>query len=94
MSTLNLALQNVSLAHSKMTDEFERLTSSLNTLTDVRNAVDKRPDLGEAFIDSLSSVMILLGQRFEAMKVKSQSVKFGVQQLKLKCLSSFHTQTL
>ena len=44
MSTLNLALQNVSLARSKMTDEFERLISSQNTLTDVRNAVDKRPD--------------------------------------------------
>ena len=71
MSTLNLALQNVSLARSKMTDEFERLISSLNTLTGVRSAVD-------SLIDSLSPVMILLGQRFGAMKVKGQSVKLGV----------------
>ena len=59
MSTLNLALQNVSVARSKMTDEFQRLISSLNTLTDVRRAIDKRPELGEALIDSLSPVMIL-----------------------------------
>ena len=78
MSTLNLALQDVSLARSKMTDGFERLISSLNTLTDVRRAIDKRPELGEALIDSLSPVMVLLGQRFGAMKLKGQSVKLGV----------------
>ena len=78
MSTLNLALQNVSLARSKMTDELERLISSLNTLTDVRRAIDKQPELGEALNVSLSPVMILLGQRFGAMKLKGRSVKLGV----------------
>ena len=68
MFTLNLALQNVSLARSKMTDEFEWL----------HKAIDKRPELGEALIDSLLSVMVLLGQRFGAMKLKGRSVKLGV----------------
>ena len=75
---VNLARQSVSLARSKMTDGFEQLISSLNTLTDVRRAIDKRPELGEALIDSLSPVIVLLGLRFGAMKLKGQSVKLGV----------------
>ena len=78
MSTLNLALQNVSLARSKMVDELEQLMSSLNTLTDVRRAIDKRPELGEGLSDSLSPVMVLLSQRFGAMKLYGRSVKLGV----------------
>lgn len=74
----NLAERVANVARSKMSDEFERLISSLNTLTDVSSAVKRRPDLGEALIDSLSPVMILLGQRFGAMKVKGHSVKLGI----------------
>ena len=59
-STLTLALQNVSLARSKMADEFERLISSLNTLIDVHGAIDKRPDLGKALILCLLSWFFLL----------------------------------
>ena len=51
MSTLNFALQNVSLARSKMTDEYESLVRNLNTLNDVRGAIKKRPALGEALVD-------------------------------------------
>ena len=43
----------------------------------MRKAIDKRPELGEALNDSLSPVMVLLGQRFGAMKLKGQSVKLG-----------------
>ena len=57
MFTLNLALQNFSLA-----DEFEQLISSLNILTDVHGAINKWPNLG-GYIDSLSLVMILVGEQ-------------------------------
>ena len=78
MSTLNFALQNVSLARSKMTDAFEECIHNKNTSSDVRSAIAETPELGEALVGSLSPVMILLGQRFQAMKLKGQTIKLGV----------------
>ena len=49
-SELRAALQNVSLTGLKMTNGFEWLITSLNALTDVRGAINKRPDFGEALV--------------------------------------------
>ena len=43
MSTLNLALQNVSLARRSMDPEFEKLVHNKNSLSEVREAIEKSP---------------------------------------------------
>ena len=55
MSTLNLALQNVSLARTAMADRFERLVKNKNSLADVREAIKMNTDLGPALLDSMSA---------------------------------------
>ena len=78
MSTLNLALQNVSLARSRMDPEFERMIHNKNTLSEIREATDKNPGLTAALKDSMSSPLITIGQRFQAMEVKGTKVKVGI----------------
>ena len=78
MSTLNFALQNVSLAHSKMPEMFEALIHNKNTLQDVHTAIEQRPELSEAISDSIAPIKIALGQRFQSMKIKGETIKLGV----------------
>ena len=78
MSTLNLALQSVSLACTAMADHFERLIKNKNSLAEVREAVRVNPDLGPALLDSMSAPLVTVSQRFQAMKVKDSKVKVGV----------------
>lgn len=78
MSTLNFALQNVSLARSKMPASFEALVHSKNTLEDVRKSIAATPELGEALQDAMAPLLITLGQRFQSMKIKGEAVKLGV----------------
>ena len=70
MSTFNLALQNVSLARSRMDPEFERMIHNKNILSEIHEATDKNPGLTAALKDSMSSPLITIGQRFQAMEVK------------------------
>ena len=62
MSTLNLALQNVSLAHTAMADHFERLVKNKNSLAEVREAIRMNADLGPALLDSMSAPLITVSQ--------------------------------
>ena len=78
MSTLNLALQNVSLARSRMDPEFERMIHNKNTLSEIRKAIDKNPGLIAALKDLMSSPLITIGQRFQAMEVKVTKIKVGI----------------
>ena len=78
MSTLNLALQNVSLARTKMSDRFEKLVKNKNTMAVVREAINAVPELHYALQDSMASPMITLGQRFQAMQVKDVPIKLGI----------------
>ena len=48
MSSLNLALQNVSLAQTEMPDRFEKLVKNKNTMADVREAITAVPELNDA----------------------------------------------
>ena len=73
MSTLNLALQHVSLARTKMSDCFEQLVKGRSTLSEFRGAIKAYPELGDALRDSMSNPMITVGQRFHAMKVRQCS---------------------
>ena len=75
MSTLNLALQNVSLMRDKMDDKFERAIRNKNTLSAVRSEVQEMPDLQPALQESTSEVICLLEERFSRMKLKGNHIK-------------------
>ena len=45
MSTLNLALQNVSLAKTSMPDRFEQLVKNKHSLPEIRECITKYPKL-------------------------------------------------
>ena len=70
MSTLNLALQNVPLARSHMSPEFEMLVKNKNTLSDVQETSSKNPRLEAALQDSMAAPLTTVGQRFQAMELK------------------------
>ena len=78
MSTLNLALQNVSLSRLSMPSEFEALICNKNTLGDVRKEIKKKPELSDALHDAMASAMIAVGERFKSMKIKETAIKLGV----------------
>ena len=59
MSTLNLALQNVSLMREKMDDNMER-----DIITAIRTAIVEKPELGPAVKGSVAPVIDLLNDRF------------------------------
>ena len=78
ISTLNLALQNVSLERSAMTSEYGRAIKSKNTLTDLRKVINSDTGLKGAIEDSMAVPMTLIGQCFQAMKIKENYIKLGV----------------
>ena len=78
MSTLNLALQNVSLARTPMLERFEQLVKNKNTIGELRDCIKKYPELCGALRDSMSQPLITVSGRFQAMKVKDTPVKVGV----------------
>lgn len=67
MSTLNLALQNVSLARTSMPDRFEELVKNKHTLTEIRECITKYPQLNDALRDSMAQPLITVGSRFHSM---------------------------
>ena len=78
MSTLNLALQNVSFERSAMSAEYEKAVKNKNTLTDIRQVISKDSGLEAAVQDSLAPPLALVGHRFMSMKIKDNCVKIGV----------------
>lgn len=78
MSTLNLALQNVSLARQSMGDHAESMVKNKNTLAELREVIRNNSDLCSAYKDSMSAPLITVGQRFQSMFVKENQVKLGV----------------
>jgi allophanate hydrolase subunit 1 len=69
MSTLNLALQNVSLAREEMDPELEALIRHKTNLAQLREAIDRSPRLPVAYCDSMSPVIARLAERFNQMKI-------------------------
>ena len=68
MSSFNLALQNVSLARSKMSERAEAVLSNKNTLDNVREAIKLDSELGDAVKDSTATPFIQVGQKFNENK--------------------------
>ena len=77
MSTLNLALQNVSLARSEMPAEFEAALKNKNTLQEIREAIARTDQLKEALQDSMSFPIVQLCRRFTALKLKDEPIRCG-----------------
>ena len=75
MSTLNLALQNVSLARAAMDPELEAMIRNEGTLTELRHTIDKSPALASAIRHSMSPVIARLAQRFNQMKSKEEPIR-------------------
>lgn len=75
MSTLNLALQNCSLARSEMSPGMEAKMKSLSTLTSVRRAAERYPTLKEEFTASLAPVFTALHERFSRLKRNDEQVQ-------------------
>ena len=75
MSTLNLALQNVSLAHTSMAHQYEELVKNKNTLTDLREAITECPELHDCLRDSMSSPMTTIGCRFQGKALKDHPIR-------------------
>ena len=63
MSTLNLALQNVSLAREEMDPGHEASIRHKTTLSQLREAMERSPLLPIAYRDSMSSVIARLAAR-------------------------------
>ena len=54
MSTLNLALQNASLARTSLSHQFEAVVKNKNTLAEIRESIKTHPELRGALRDSMS----------------------------------------
>lgn len=78
MSTLNLALQNVSLAQAAMDQELVEIIWNKSTLIDLRATIDKYPTLAVAMRHSMSPVIAQIAQRFSQMKLKEESVQCAI----------------
>ena len=78
MSTLNLALQNVSLAQKRMSEEAEASLQGKNTLADIRAEVERNLSLIQELQDSISHPIITLTKCFTAMELKDEPFFAGV----------------
>ena len=60
MSTLNLALMNVSLARKELPQDQERLIHNKKTLTEVREVAAHFPEVNKALVDLMQQVLCIL----------------------------------
>jgi hypothetical protein len=75
MSTLNLALQNISLEREKMSDPLEQAIKYKNSISAIRSVVEDKPEIEPALLESTSPIISLLGERFARMKLKGKAIK-------------------
>ena len=74
MSTLNLALMNVSLARKELLQDQERLIHNKKTLTEVREVAAHFPEVNKAWVYSMQQVLYILSQCFSCMEVKGEPI--------------------
>ena len=75
MSTLNLALMNVSLARKELPQDHEPLLRNKKNLTDVRQVISGNPVVGESLQDAMQEVLCTLSGRFSSMEIKGEPVR-------------------
>ena len=76
MSTLNLALQNVSLCRKEMSASNEQLIRNKSTIKDVREVISHNEGLKEELRDSIQAPMIAISARIKALTLKGE--KFSI----------------
>ena len=74
MSILNLGLQCVGLARSKMSDDYEREAAKCNNMSQLRKIAEKKPSFIQAVSDSISPVKSLLTSVFTRLYLKEKQV--------------------
>ena len=72
MSILNVGLQNDALERSSCSDAVEQKLRQCNSMSDIRTAASKQPDLRVAWVDSVEPVQSLLRNRFTRLKLKDE----------------------
>ena len=75
MSLLNIALQNVALARTEMSDILESRVKSLSNMKQIRNAINKNDKLKEELSKSVQPAVQILFERFSRLKWKDQQVQ-------------------
>ena len=91
MSTLNLALQNVSLMRDNMADDMERAVRYKNNLTAVRATIEEKPGLQQAIQKSISPVIEFLNERFSHMKLKGNPIRVRQAATKDEVMDNFES---
>lgn len=74
MSILNLGLQNCALERENTDDVFK----SCNSMSDIRSAVSKKPELEEKWVSSIEPVQRVVQNRFEILRgvTRNESIFF------------------
>lgn len=76
MSTLNLALMNVSLARKELPQDHEPLLLNKRNLSDVRQVISGNPAaVGESLQDAMQEVLCTLLGRLSSMEIKGEPVR-------------------
>ena len=78
MSTLNLALMNVSLARKALPQNLEPLLCNKTTLPKVRKVIAEHADVGEALHDAMQGVLSTLSKRIESMEIKGEPIQIEI----------------
>lgn len=74
MSTLNLALMNVSLCRTQLPDGHEEAVHSKTTLTDLRKLISEKPPLKMLVRDSVQQALCTLQSRIACMEIKGERI--------------------
>ncbi|XP_070563443.1 uncharacterized protein [Ptychodera flava] len=76
-AVMNLALQSVAIQRSAMAEHFEKALSSAVTMKQIRLLGDRRPQLKDALMESLGSVIGQLNELLGRLKLKGVPCKVG-----------------
>ena len=74
MSLLNLGLQNCALQRESCDDAMEKLLKKCGSMSDIRIEAAKKPELRDAFQQSIEPVQSLIRNRFARLKLKDEAV--------------------
>ena len=74
MSTLNLALMDVSLCRKELPPDSEPLLHYKKTLTEVCDVTEQNPSVGETLVDAMQGVITTLSSQFMSMEIKGEEI--------------------
>ena len=78
MSTLNLALMNVSLSRLALPDGYESLVGSKKTLAEVRELITLKPEIKPLLRDAMQDPISKVAGRFSHMEMKGEPIRIAI----------------